>query len=186
VRLLPLLVGPPAALAALAVTLAALDRGFAYHPPLAGDRPPPPRMEALADLEVFRRAKSEEEARRKELLSSLDTPKMVELGREIVHGRGLCFNCHRVGSEGRGTQGPDLAGVGARADTRVAGMSGVDYLTQSLYEPRAFVVEGYAPAMIPANRPPIGLNELDVLMVIAYLQSLGGMPTVTPETKLKR
>jgi len=186
VRLLPLFIGPPAALAALALTLAGLDRGFAYHPPLAGGEPSPPRARALADLETWRRAKAEEEARMRELLANLDTPKMVEIGREIVHGRGLCFNCHRVGAEGNGKQGPDLAGVGARAGTRVPGRSDIDYLTQSLYQPRAFVVDGYPAAMTPADKPPISLSDLDVLMVIAYLQSLGGTATVTPATKLER
>lgn len=119
-----------------------------------------------------------------ELLRTLDTPKMVELGREIVHGRGLCFNCHHVGAEGRGDLGPNLEGVGAQATGRVAGLSDIDYLAQSLYQPSAFIVPPFAPAMPAVNQPPIGLTELEIRMVVAYLQSLGGTPTVTPDTKL--
>jgi len=32
------------------------------------------------------------------------------------------------------------------------------------------------------NRPPIGLTDQEILTVIAYLQSLGGTPTVTLQT----
>jgi hypothetical protein len=32
------------------------------------------------------------------------------------------------------------------------------------------------------DKPPIGLNEQEIIAVIAYLQSLGGTPDVTLET----
>jgi hypothetical protein len=32
------------------------------------------------------------------------------------------------------------------------------------------------------NKPPIGLTDEEILCVIAYLQSLGGTPTVTLQT----
>ena len=38
--------------------------------------------------------------------------------------------------------------------------------------------------MTPANKAPINLTELEILAVIAYLQSLGGTPSVTPDTTL--
>ena len=37
--------------------------------------------------------------------------------------------------------------------------------------------------MPPINKPPIGLTDQEILCVIAYLQSLGGTPTVTLQTK---
>jgi hypothetical protein len=37
--------------------------------------------------------------------------------------------------------------------------------------------------MPPVNKPPIGLTDQEILCVIAYLQSLGGTPTVTLQTK---
>jgi len=174
----------PLAVVGLVATLVVLDRTAAYVSPVAGGGPEPPRVEALAELEAWRKAKAEEEARRAELLANLDTPTMVELGKEIVHGRGLCFNCHRVGDQGQGSQGPNLQGVGARAGERIEGMSDVAYLTQSLFEPGAFVVEGFVNAMTPVDEPPIALSDLDALMVVAYLQSLGGTPTVAPDTEL--
>ncbi|MFQ5739221.1 MAG: c-type cytochrome [Acidobacteriota bacterium] len=162
-----------------------LERKVAYRSPLYG---PPldwtPRRQSIVDVKEWRRRKAEEKARWAELMKSLTTPKMVMLGKEIVHGRGLCFNCHSVGDAGGATQGPNLAGVGERAATRRPEMSGLDYLAQSLYQPAAFVVPGYAAAMPAVNGDPIALKDIEILMVIAYLQSLGGTPTVQPGTRL--
>jgi len=175
---------PPAGLAVLGLTSVLLEHTQAYRSPLSGPEPRAPRAAALDDLAAWHEAKAFEEARLQELLLNLDTEKMVMLGKEIVHGRGLCFNCHRVGAAGAGQQGPDLDGVGARAKTRIPDMTDIEYLTQSVYEPRAFIVEGYPSAMTPVNEAPMSLNELDILMVVAYLQSLGSDPTITPETEL--
>lgn len=180
-----LLLAPVMALMSLGVTLVALDHSASYRSPLSGAEPPPPRARALEDLAAWRVAKAEEEARLAELLANLNTGTMVELGGEIVHGRGLCFNCHMVGAEGHAVIGPNLDGVGARAGQRIEGMGDVEYLTQSLYDPKAFVVEGRTAGMTAVNEPPIGLSDLDVLMVVAYLQSLGGTPTVGPDTVLE-
>ncbi|MFQ5702173.1 MAG: c-type cytochrome [Acidobacteriota bacterium] len=185
----------PAAIGGLCAVLAAvtglpgafvfLDRHMSYRPPLAGSEAiAVPRVQAVEDLARWRREKQKEAERLATLLASLDTEKMVQLGSEIVKEKGLCMNCHRIDGQGSGTQGPDLGGVGARAGSRVPGLSDVEYLAQSLYRPRAFVVEGFSPTMVPVNEPPIGLSDLEILMVVAYLQSLGGTPTVTPETVL--
>ena len=80
-------------------------------------------------------------------------------------------------------QETSLAGVDARAMTRVPGLNDIEYLAQSMYEPTAFVVPGFPPAMPPINKPPIALTDSEILCVIAYLQSLGGTPTVTLQTK---
>lgn len=161
-----------------------LESFSAYRPPWSVEETRwTPRMDALRDLREWAARKAEEERKRAELLKSLTTERMVELGREIVHGRGLCLNCHSIGSVG-GSQGPSLDGVGQRSRHRVQGLSDIEYLAQSLYEPQAFVVPGYPPVMTPAHQPPIGLDDLEIRMVIAYLQSLGGTPTIAPETKL--
>ncbi|NIP18870.1 MAG: hypothetical protein GWM87_12480, partial [Xanthomonadales bacterium] len=60
--------------------------------------------------------------------------------------------------------------------------TGLEYLTQSLYEPDAFIVEGYNPGMPVIHKPPIGLNNNEILCVIAWLQSLGGEVTVSLDT----
>jgi hypothetical protein len=62
-------------------------------------------------------------------------------------------------------------------------LSDVEYFAQSLYEPTAYVVPGFPPAMPPMNKPPFSLTDQEILCVIATLQSLGGTPTVTLQTK---
>jgi len=116
------------------------------------------------------------------LKGDLTTADMVKVGREIMEGKGMCLTCHTIGKTGA-LRFPDLDGVDARAKTRVSGLNDVEYFAQSLYEPTAFVVPGFPPAMPPINKPPIGLNDQEILCVIAYLQTLGGTPTVTLQTK---
>ena len=114
--------------------------------------------------------------------SDMTTADMVKVGREIMEGKGICLTCHTIGKTGA-LRFPDLGGIGARAKSRVPGLSDVEYLAQSMYEPTAFVVPGFPPAMPPVNQPPIGLTDQEILCVIAALQTLGGTPTVTLQTK---
>ena len=115
--------------------------------------------------------------------SDMTSADMAAIGRQIMEGKGLCLTCHTIGKTTGPFRFPDLGGVGARARTRVPGLSDVEYLAQSMYEPTAYVVEGFPPAMPPVNKPPIGLTDQEILCVIAYLQTLGGTPTVTLQTK---
>ncbi len=116
------------------------------------------------------------------LKTDLTTADMVGVGRQIMEGKGLCFTCHTIGKTGA-LRFPDLAGVGLRAKTRVPGLSDIEYFAQTLYEPNAFIVPGFNPGMPTINKPPIGLTDQEILCVMAYLQSLGGTPTVTLQTK---
>jgi hypothetical protein len=109
---------------------------------------------------------------------------MEQIGRQIMEGKGLCLTCHTIGKTGA-LRFPDLAGVDSRAKSRVPGLNDVEYFAQSMYEPFAYVVPGFPPAMPPVNQPPIGLSDNEILCVIAYLQTLGGTPTVTLQTKHK-
>ena len=113
---------------------------------------------------------------------NMTTADMVKVGRGIMEGKGLCLTCHTVGKAGA-LRFPDLAGVAVRAQTRVTGLNDVEYFAQSMYEPTAYVVEGFPPAMPPMNQPPFGLTDQEILCVIAALQTLGGTPTVTMQTK---
>jgi hypothetical protein len=113
--------------------------------------------------------------------SDLTTADMVKIGGELMVSKGLCLTCHTIGQSGA-LRFPDLEGVAVRAATRVPGLSEVEYLAQSLYEPDTFIVEGFNPGMPVINRPPIGLTDPEILCVIAYLQTLGGTATVTLQT----
>jgi mono/diheme cytochrome c family protein len=115
------------------------------------------------------------------LRSDLTTADMVKVGREIMEGKGLCLTCHTIGKSGA-LRFPDLAGVDARAKTREPGLSDVEYFAQAMYDPSAYIVPGFNPGMPVINKPPIGLTDQEILCVIAYLQTLGGTPTVTLQT----
>ena len=117
-----------------------------------------------------------------ELSANMTTEEMVEAGQEIAGGKGTCLGCHTIGSHDDAARFPDLGGIGARAGSRKEGMSDIEYLAESLYEPDAFIVPGFNPGMIAANKPPVNLTDPEILTVIAYLQSLGGTPTVTMNT----
>jgi len=116
------------------------------------------------------------------IAANLTTADMVMVGQEVMNGKGLCFTCHTLGKTEGPFRFPDLSGVDVRAMTRVPGLSDVDYFAQSLYEPEKFIVPGFNPGMPVINKPPIGLTDQEILCVIAYLQSLGGTPTVTLQT----
>jgi mono/diheme cytochrome c family protein len=118
------------------------------------------------------------------LKADLSTDEMVGVGRQIVEGKGLCSTCHTVGKSGA-LRFPDLDGIGNRAATRATELglaNDVEYLAQSMYEPDKYIVPGFNPGMPAINKPPIGLTDQEILCVIAYLQSLGGKPSVTLET----
>lgn len=104
---------------------------------------------------------------------------MQKVGLQIMEGKGLCLTCHNGSA-----RFPVLQGVGSRAGSRVPGLSDVEYLAQSLYEPDTYIVPGFAKGMPAISKPPISLSDDEILAVIAYLQSLGGTTTVTMETKL--
>ena len=115
------------------------------------------------------------------LRTDLTTADMVKIGGELMVGKGLCLTCHTIGKSGA-LRFPDLAGVAARAPSSVPGLSEIEYLAQSMYEPNAYIVPGFNPGMPVINKPPIGLTDPEILCVIAFLQTLGGTPTVTLQT----
>jgi hypothetical protein len=115
--------------------------------------------------------------------NDLTSADMAKIGRKIMQGKGMCLTCHTIGKTSGPFRFPDLANVDVRAPTRVAGLNDIEYFAQSMYEPTAYVVAGFPPAMPPINQPPIGLSDQEILCVIAALQSLGGTPTVTMQTK---
>jgi Cytochrome c len=108
---------------------------------------------------------------------------MAKVGLEIMENKGLCFTCHTVGKSGA-LRFPDLAGIGSRAGSRIPGLSGVEYMAESMYDPGKYIVPGFNPGMPVISKPPIGLTDDEILAVIAYLETLGGTTTVTMETKL--
>ena len=116
------------------------------------------------------------------LAGDMSTDEMAKVGRTIMEGKGICLTCHTIGKTGA-LRFPDLAGVAIRARSRKPGMSDVEYFAETLYNPTAYVVPGFPPAMPQMSAPPFSLTDKEILCVIAALQSLGGTPTVTLQTK---
>ena len=101
--------------------------------------------------------------------------RLAQLGRGIFFAKAGCAVCHNLTTAGeKGERAPNLQGIGARAATGRPGMSAKQYLLESLTKPQAFLVAGYPPIMPPANKPPVGLNRVEMAAIVAFMQSLGG------------
>lgn len=115
-----------------------------------------------------------------QIADDVTTEELVSIGAEIADGKGLCFTCHTVGKSGA-LRFPDLDGIAQRAATRIEGLDALAYLAHSIYHPDEYIVPGFNPGMPAINKPPIGLSDKEILAVLAYLQSLGGTPTVVAD-----
>src|SRR5947207_14148844 len=93
----------------------------------------------------------------------LSTVEMAKVGREIMEGKGLCLTCHTIGKTTGPLRFPDLAGGDVRAKSRVPGLNDVEYFAQSMYEPTAYVVAGFPPAIPPITQPPVCVKYSEVL-----------------------
>jgi mono/diheme cytochrome c family protein len=106
------------------------------------------------------------------LRASADATRGEQLFNTFQPAAGIaCATCHRVDSEER-LVGPGLLNVGNRAQSRVSGLSAVAYLRQSIVNPGAYVVAGYADLM-PKNWGQI-FSEAQIDDLIAYLFTLKG------------
>ncbi len=119
-----------------------------------------------------------------ELQISVDTDidTLVGMGESLLKNKGGCLLCHKMTEVGN-TRGPDLRGVGGRAGTRRPGQSAEAYLTESLTDPGASVVEEFATpggeSIMPAtDRPPADMSPTEIKALVAFLQSLSGQITV--------
>ncbi len=97
-----------------------------------------------------------------------------------IFDRGGCGGCHVIpGTAGAdGTVGPDLSNLGVEAGKRRDGMSGLDYIRESILDPDAFV----APAAENGDRYETGvmpvqfaktLSQEDLDTLVEFLATLG-------------
>jgi mono/diheme cytochrome c family protein len=108
---------------------------------------------------------------------------MVDIGKEIFEGKGLCITCHTIGPSGA-LRFPDLAGIATRAAERVPGLDALTYMAESLYRAGGLHRARLRPGMPAIDKPPIALSDDEIKAVIAYLQTLGGEATITMATVL--
>lgn len=96
-----------------------------------------------------------------------DASRGETLFRESVGGAPTCASCHHL--TGETLVGPGLAGYGARAAQRVAGLSAGEYTLQSILNPSAYLVSGYNNLMYDGY---IGkFSEPQLADLITYLLS---------------
>lgn len=91
----------------------------------------------------------------------------VHIGKNNVIG---CISCHSLNSQIQ-TVGPSLSGLGLRADKLITGMSATEYIKQSIINPDAYIVSGYAPATMFAHYKT-ELTEDEIGALVVFLQSL--------------
>lgn len=82
-----------------------------------------------------------------------------------------CIACHTITGISSGTIGPVLDGLASRAGTRVSGMTAEEYIHQSIIDPSAYVVPGFADDLMPKNFGEI-LTEDQISDLIAFLMTL--------------
>lgn len=103
---------------------------------------------------------------------SVSEPGTAALGEELFNQRVVgsnpgCVTCHSL-DEGVLLVGPSLAGMADRAGTTVPGLSAADYLRQSITEPDAFVVDGFAEGQMPGGWDE-SLSPLQIESLVDFL-----------------
>jgi len=119
-------------------------------------------------------------------LAAMSMDEFVALGSRLYEGRGTCTLCHNeVG--GRAPLLEEVAAMAAErlADARYQGDAddGEGYLYESMVDPSAYVVSGFGKAGTDDTVSPmpnmlsgsVGLSEVEVRSVVAFLQDLGGV-----------
>jgi mono/diheme cytochrome c family protein len=80
-----------------------------------------------------------------------------------------CAACHATSAD-LVIVGPSLAGIGQRAETRVANQDGRTYMENSIRDPAEYIAEGFTDLMPPVLAETLTSEEIDA--VIAYLYTL--------------
>jgi hypothetical protein len=128
-------------------------------------------------------------------LGTFTEESFVAMGENLFSGKGTCTLCHN--SMGRA---PDIQvmNMGETANERLADprykgkATDVEtYLRESLWEPSLYVVKNFGKKgsndtvspMPVINKPPVGLSDIEMNALIAYMQAKDGNPvTVTLPT----
>ena len=104
---------------------------------------------------------------------------LVKIGQKIFYDKGQCALCHSIGHSAT-ARCPNLEGVGGKL-TR-------EFIYESVTQPQAYTYMDYTysppkffPARMPViNKPPIDLNNNELLSVMSFIQSQGGEVTIDP------
>lgn len=125
------------------------------------------------------------------ITGAMTKDQFVAMGDKIFHGKGTCTLCHSP----VGGRAPVLDTVGAVAETRLKdarykgkAKTGEEYIRESMKDPSAFVVAGFGKPgtndtvspMPNIDKGAIGLKDVEINAVIAYLQKSGGVEVTVP------
>ena len=88
----------------------------------------------------------------------------------VIGSQAGCVTCHSLEPD-RVLVGPSLAGVAARAGSRVSGQSDETYLRESIKNADAFTVDGFTAGVMPAALGD-DLSEQQLADLVAYLLTL--------------
>ncbi len=136
-----------------------------YIPPI---QPAPPPKEEVLDL------------------GAMSMEDFIALGEKIYNGKGTCTLCHNPVVK----RAPLLEQVAAIAEERLKdprykgeAKNAEEYIYESMVHPSAYVVAGYGVTgtndtvspMPDVSTGAIGLNEVELRAIIAYLQDTAGM-----------
>ena len=116
-----------------------------------------------------------------EIKEGISQEELLEIGEEILFGKGQCMVCHPYKPE-VGMRSPAIASIGGDIVERTKSMdiSDEEFIFQALVDTKAYVPEGYTPIMPPSQKL---LNESELIAVSAYLQSKGAEVTISyPES----
>jgi cytochrome c oxidase subunit 2 len=81
-----------------------------------------------------------------------DLPFSSPEGRRALFTTQACGSCHTLSDANAiGIVGPSLEEIGTIAGERVPGLDSQNYITQSILEPDAYVLEGYTSNLMPNN-----------------------------------
>ncbi|MBI2872571.1 MAG: cytochrome c [Chloroflexi bacterium] len=91
-------------------------------------------------------------------------------GKQLFVEKG-CAACHTIsGVSTAGVVGPDLTHIGTGAATRKPGVSAEAYIRESIENPNAFVVSGFAAGVMPALRSAMTDEQYEALVAFLLAQ----------------
>ncbi|MCA9912828.1 MAG: c-type cytochrome [Anaerolineae bacterium] len=93
-----------------------------------------------------------------------------DAGKGMMVFQANCATCHAL-AEDVVIVGPSLAHIATTAGNRVEGLAAEDYLRESIVNPNAYTVEGFAEGAMQQNFAT-QLTSDDVTHVIAFLMTL--------------
>src|SRR5437879_1748215 len=94
-----------------------------------------------------------------------DATRGSQLFTQSINGAPTCSSCHSL--DDTAITGPGMQGYGARAGTRLPGVSAQDYTYQSIVQPAAYLVPGFGNLMY--NQYGQNLSPQQIADLIAYL-----------------